>query len=72
MRIEIIEEGKTKPIALLHRGFTFWRSRVEILTAEGEKIGHFMSKWFSIGGGFHVFDANEKQIAEVKGNWIGW
>ena len=71
-RIEITEEGKTKPSAILYRGFTFWRSKVLILNGDEQKVGHFMSKWISIGGGFNVFDANENQIAEVKGNWIGW
>ncbi len=71
-RIEITEEGQSKPSAILYRGFTFWRSKVLILNSEEQKVGHFLSKWISIGGGFNVFDANENQIAEVKGNWIGW
>ncbi len=71
-RIEITEVGQTKPSAILYRGFTIWRSKVLILNGDEQKVGHFMSKWFRIGGGFNVFDANENQIAEVKGNWIGW
>jgi uncharacterized protein YxjI len=27
---------------------------------------------FSFGGGFHVYDKNDKHFAEVKGNFIGF
>lgn len=31
----------------------------------------FKSKLLSIGGGFNVFDNQDQQVAEVKGNWKG-
>ena len=36
------------------------------------EVGLFKSKLFSIGGGFHVFDAQKQLIADVKGDWKGW
>jgi uncharacterized protein YxjI len=38
----------------------------------GEKLGYFKSKLLSIGGGFWVYDKDDKPFAEVKGNWSGW
>jgi len=56
----------------IHRGAYFIRSRVEVHTAEGEMIGYFKSKVFSWSGGFWVYDKNDQQFAEVKGNFIGF
>ena len=40
--------------------------------AGGKPLGYFKSKLISIGGGFNVFDNQNQQVAEVKGNWKGW
>jgi len=53
------------------RGFTFLRSRVMVEDESGEHIGYFKSKLFSLGGGFYVYDMQDNQVAEVKGNWKG-
>jgi uncharacterized protein YxjI len=45
---------------------------VEVLNADGELIGYFKSKIFTIGGGFHVYDKDDNHFAEVKGNIIGF
>ena len=26
----------------------------------------------SVGGGFHVFDPQNRQVADVRGDWKGW
>jgi uncharacterized protein YxjI len=56
----------------IRRGGFFFRARVEVLNADGELIGYFKSKLFSLGGGFWVYDKTDKQFAEVKGNFIGF
>jgi uncharacterized protein YxjI len=54
------------------RGLTLLRSRVRVLDAQGTLLGTFQSKLFSLGGGFRVFNAQEQEVADVKGDWKGW
>lgn len=56
----------------IQRGFALLRSRVNILDSRGTVVGWLRSKLFSFGGGFHVFDAQDNEVAEVKGDWKGW
>lgn len=56
----------------IRRGGFLFRARVEVLNADGEVIGYFKSKVLSFGGGFWVYDKNDRQFAEVKGNFIGF
>jgi uncharacterized protein YxjI len=56
----------------MHRGPSFFRSKVTVHDANGMALGHFLSKVFSIGGGFWVHDAQGAQVAEIKGDWKGW
>ena len=69
--VNIYEHEGAPPVLSIHRGFTFLRSKVDVV-AGGQSLGYFKSKLFSIGGGFNVFDNQNQQVAEVKGNWKGW
>jgi uncharacterized protein YxjI len=70
--VEVRERDDTPVLMSLKRGFTVLRANVKVRDALGMEIGLFKSKLFSIGGGFHVLDAQQQQIAEVKGDWKGW
>ena len=70
--VEIKEKPEAPPHLTIKRGPTFLRSKVAVHAADGTVIGYFKSKLFSIGGGFHVFDAANRKVADVKGNWKGW
>lgn len=70
--VEIRETDDGPAVISLHRGFSFLRPTVEVRDATGRVIGSFKSKLFTIGGGFHVYDASGNQSAEVKGNWKGF
>ena len=72
--IEVREgEGENGPLVFtIKRGFSLFRSRVEVLDAGGQSLGYFKSKILTIGGGFYVFDTRDNQVAEIKGNWVGW
>ena len=72
MRIDISSVGSTAPTLSLTRGWTFLRSTVQVLDAQGTSLGYFKSKLFSLGGGFHVFNTRDEKVADVKGNWKGW
>jgi uncharacterized protein YxjI len=61
-----------QPVLTMRRGFTFLRSKVWIESSNGEKLGYFKSKLFSIGGGFWVYDMKDTKVAEIKGDWKGW
>jgi uncharacterized protein YxjI len=56
----------------IHRGLKLLRSKVIIKDANGQEVGYLKSKLLSIGGAFTVHDANDSQIAELKGDWKGW
>lgn len=68
----VVTDSDDEVVFSIHRPFSLFRARVNILTAEGKTIGYFKSKIFSLGGGFYVFDHNDHQFAEVKGDWKGW
>jgi uncharacterized protein YxjI len=71
-KIELIPEGQTQAVGTITRGFTFIRSKIDILNAAGQAIGYFKSKLLTINGGFDIFDMNDQLIANVKGNWKSW
>ena len=71
-QVEIATAEGQPPVLVLKRGFTILRSRVEVFDGAGTKIGYLRAKFFSIGGGFHVFSADDQPFAEVKGDWKGW
>ncbi len=64
-------EGGT-PVLTLHRGWHFLVAKVRVTGADGRPIGTLKSKVFSIGGAFRVFDPDEREVAVVQGNLIGW
>jgi len=69
--VNIYEQEGRPPVLSIHRGFTLIRSKIRVV-AGGKPLGYFKSKLISIGGGFNVFDNQDQQVAEVKGNWKGW
>ncbi|HOJ79188.1 MAG TPA: phospholipid scramblase-related protein [Bacillota bacterium] len=56
----------------IKKPFSFLRSRVEVRSRDGEFLGYFKSKLITLGGGFWVYDATDRQVAEIKGDWKGW
>ncbi len=62
----------TDLVFTIKRGFTLFRSRIDIVDKDGELVGWFKSKAFSLGGAFRVFDADDNEVALVKGDWKGW
>ncbi|MDD4929681.1 MAG: phospholipid scramblase-related protein [Gallionella sp.] len=65
-------EDESRLLFSIQRGFTLFRSRVDIFDRYGMVIGRLKSKAFSIGGAFYVFDASDNEVAFVKGDWKGW
>jgi uncharacterized protein YxjI len=40
----------------------------QVLDAQGQLIGRFKVKMFSLSGGFHVYDKSDKHLMEIQGN----
>jgi uncharacterized protein YxjI len=71
-QVNVYETSSGQVAFSIKRGFTFLRARVEVLDSRGTLLGYFKSKLFSLGGGFYVFNPQDQQVAEVKGDWKGW
>ncbi|MDB5106281.1 MAG: hypothetical protein JWP91_3970 [Fibrobacteres bacterium] len=65
-------EAQGRLLFSIRRGFTLLKSRVEICDRDGKAVGSLVSKLFSLGGAFRVFDATGIQYATVQGDWKGW
>jgi uncharacterized protein YxjI len=66
-------EFRTKPdnalaFAVRRKGFLF--KKVEAVDENGEVIGRYKTKSFSLSGGYHVYDKNGKHIAEIRGKLL--
>jgi len=71
-KVEVREHPEGALVFVIKKPVGFFRSTVEVYDAQGGKVGFFQSKLLSIGGGFWVYDKDDKQFAEVKGKWTGW
>lgn len=72
-KVNVYQGDDTGPIMFsIQRGIAFIAPKVEIHDGAGQYIGYLKGKIFSLGGGFWVHDARDRQIAEVKGDWVGW
>ncbi len=71
-RIDIHDDENNPPLLSIRRGVNLLGAKIDILNADGQPVGYFKSKLFTLSGGFRVYDIHDKQVAEVKGNWKGW
>ena len=70
--VNVYETEGQPPIFSIHRPMTLFRAKVKVNGPGGQPLGYFKSKIFSLGGGFFVFNNQDQQVAEVKGDWKGW
>ena len=54
------------------RGVSVFLSRVQVNDAQGQLLGGFKQKFFSVGGSFSVLNAQDEPVCELKGKWSGW
>jgi len=72
-QVSVTQHDENGPLLfLIRKPFTFFRSKVWVEDASGKRLGNFVSKFFSLGGGFWVHDEFDQPVAEVKGDWKGW
>ncbi len=70
--IRVYEREGAPPVLTLKRNVALFRPSVTVEDARGVQLGRFQGKFFSLGGGFLVFDPNGNQFGDVKGDWKGW
>ncbi len=70
-RIEL-KDPQERTLLVIERGFTFLRSRVRVLDAQGNLLGTFKQRLLSIGGRFDILDNQDNPVAQLRGNLIGW
>lgn len=68
----IITTPEGKPVVSVKRGFTIFKSNVEVFDENNVLIGTFKQKFLSFGGKFQIFDTNEKHLCTLQGKWTGW
>jgi uncharacterized protein YxjI len=54
------------------RGVAIFLSKVEVLDENDRLIGYFKQHFFSLGGAFTLYDANDRELCKLKGKWTGW
>ena len=67
-----IKSPSGEKILSVKRGFTVFRSKVEVFDDKDRLIGLFRQQLFSIGGKFNILDKEERQICTLQGKWTGW
>lgn len=58
--------------ASISRKWTFFMSKIFIKDPEGNKIGTIHQKFNFLKPKFKIYNSNEAQIAEIKGDWKAW
>jgi len=70
--VEVRETPDDSLVFTMRRGWYIFKSTVEVRDAQGELVGTFRSKFFTISGGFHVYDKEGKYFAHIKGSMFGF
>ena len=67
-----VKTSSGEPVLSVERGFSFVRSKVNVLNESGERVGGFKQKMLSIGGAFKVLGEDGEELCQLKGKWTGW
>lgn len=59
-------------LASIHRGWTFWMSKIIIKDGNGTVSGSIKQRFRFLKPRFQIFDENGSQIAEINGDWKAW
>lgn len=71
-KINVYDNADQSIVFSIQKPFSLFRSKVSVFNRNGNCLGFFQSKVFTIGGGFWVFDSANNKVAEIKGDWKGW
>jgi uncharacterized protein YxjI len=59
-------------VVQVSRGISILLSKVSVKDGNGQPLGGFKQKLFSIGGCFTVLNTQDEPMCELKGKWTGW
>jgi len=59
-------------VLTVKRGIAFWLSNVVVMDDHDRVVGRFKQQFFSIGGKFKVYDAQDNVMCTLKGKWTSW
>jgi uncharacterized protein YxjI len=54
------------------RGVSVFLSKVNVLDCDGDRVGGFKQKFFTIGGKFDVLDDDDQVLCKLQGKWTSW
>ncbi|RYZ18566.1 MAG: scramblase [Sphingobacteriales bacterium] len=67
-----ITDSNEQEVASIHRGWTFWLSRITIKDGSGNDIGYIRQKFRLLKPRFHILDTSGSLISEISGDWKAW
>jgi uncharacterized protein YxjI len=67
-----INDTNGRLVSSLSRGFTLGMSKIVVKNEHGQMVGSIKQKFKLFKPTFHIFNAQEAQIAEINGDWKGW
>jgi uncharacterized protein YxjI len=67
-----ITDSNEQVLVSIHRGWTFWLSKITIKDPNGNSTGFIKQKFRFLKPRFQIFDVNENQVAEINGDWRAW
>jgi len=59
-------------VASIHRGWTFWMSKITIRNNNGQEVGGIRQKFKMLKPLFHIVDSNDVVLAKIQGDWKAW
>lgn len=68
----IVVSANGRTLLEVRRGVSLFMSKVGIFDGQGKRLGGFKQKFFSIGGKFEVFDAEDRPVCMLQGKWTSW
>jgi uncharacterized protein YxjI len=67
-----IRDNTGELIIEVKRGISIFLSKVEVFDGQGNYLGGFKQKLFSVGGKFAVHDELGDEACMLQGKWTGW
>lgn len=67
-----LQTPQGEPILSVTRGISLFLSKVKVIDGQGQSLGGFKQKLFSIGGKFDVLDSGDQVVCTLKGKWTSW
>lgn len=68
----VVKTAVGEEVLTVKRNIALFLSTVLVFDENKKLVGKFKQKFFSLGGKFDVFDANDNILCTLKGKWTSW